>query len=173
MGTDKLTCVIFDTKGGWVGILGSSPGLVSVTLPQRSPEEARRRLGERLGQVADSPRSFEDLVQRLCLYFQGRRVSFPDKLDLSEASAFEREVWVAARLIPYGETRSYGWVAGHIKRPGAARAVGQALGRNPFPIVVPCHRVIASDGGLGGFGGGLDMKRYLLSLEGAAGGKMG
>jgi len=74
-------------------------------------------------------------------------------------------VWQATRLIPYGETRSYLWVAVQIGKPGAARAVGQALGRNPLPVIVPCHRVIAADGGLGGFTGGLEMKRRLLELE--------
>jgi len=80
-------------------------------------------------------------------------------------------VWLAARLIPYGETRSYRQLAASIGQPGAARAVGQALARNPLAIIVPCHRVLQADGGLGGFGGGPDMKRYLLSLEDAAGGK--
>jgi len=77
-------------------------------------------------------------------------------------------VWQATRLIPYGETRSYLWVAVQIGKPGAARAVGQALGRNPLPVIIPCHRVIASDGGLGGFTGGLVMKRRLLELETSA-----
>ena len=72
------------------------------------------------------------------------------------------------RLIPYGETRSYLWVAKQIGRPGAVRVVGQALGRNPLAIIVPCHRVIASDGGFGGFGGGVEMKRHLLWLEASA-----
>src|SRR3990172_6320272 len=71
----------------------------------------------------------------------------------------------ATRLIPYGEPRSYLWIAEKIGKPGAARAVGQALGKNPLFIIVPCHRVVASDGGLGGFGGGLQMKRRLLSME--------
>ena len=79
---------------------------------------------------------------------------------------FQREVWEATRLIAYGEARSYQWVAGQIKKPKATRAVGQALGSNPLPIIVPCHRVLASDGKLGGFTGGLDMKKNLLHLEG-------
>ena len=78
---------------------------------------------------------------------------------------FRRLVWEATRLIPYGETRSYGWVAKQIGKPHAARAVGQALGKNPFLIIVPCHRVIAGDGTLGGFGGGLEMKQTLLEME--------
>jgi len=104
-------------------------------------------------------------VERLKVYFSGGKVSFPDELDLSGATSFQREVCEITRLIPYGETRTYLWVAEQIKRPRAARAVGQALGRNPLPIIVPCHRVIASDGGLGGFGGGVEMKSHLLRLE--------
>jgi methylated-DNA-[protein]-cysteine S-methyltransferase len=78
-------------------------------------------------------------------------------------------VWEKARLIPYGETRSYMWLARQIGKPQAARAVGQALGRNPLPVIVPCHRVIASDGSPGGFTGGLHRKKMLLKLEGLAG----
>jgi methylated-DNA-[protein]-cysteine S-methyltransferase len=76
-------------------------------------------------------------------------------------------VWEITRLIPYGETRSYAWVAEQIGQPRAVRAVGQALGKNPLPIIIPCHRVITSNGKLGGFGGGLEMKKRLLSLEAA------
>jgi methylated-DNA-[protein]-cysteine S-methyltransferase len=74
-------------------------------------------------------------------------------------------VWLATQKILHGETRSYGWIAGQLGKPEAARAVGQALGRNPLPIIVPCHRVVSGNGGLGGFTGGLDMKKYLLELE--------
>jgi len=105
-------------------------------------------------------------MERLGAYFAGHRVDFTDKLDLSAATAFQREVWEAARLVPCGETRSYKWVAGQIKKPKAVRAVGQALGRNPLPVIIPCHRVLAGNGGLGGFTGGLEMKRFLLRLEG-------
>ncbi|MBI4787571.1 MAG: MGMT family protein [Chloroflexi bacterium] len=81
---------------------------------------------------------------------------------------FQRAVLIAISKIPFGETRSYGWVAREIGQPNAARAVGQALHTNPIPIIIPCHRVIASDGSLGGYGGGLPMKAKLLQLEGAA-----
>lgn len=104
-------------------------------------------------------------MERLKSYFAGHKADFPDKLDLSGATTFRREVWEITRLIPYGETRSYAWVAMQIRKPKAVRAVGQALGRNPLPIIVPCHRVLASNGGLGGFSGGLEMKRFLLRLE--------
>jgi len=108
---------------------------------------------------------FADLTDRIRRYFDGEAVDFADKLDLAGTTRFQQNVWVTVRSIPRGETRSYGWVANQIGLPKAARAVGQALGRNPVPIVVPCHRVIGSDGKPGGFGGGVEIKNFLLQLE--------
>ena len=153
---------------GWIGILGSAKGLLSTTLPQSSSQEALEQLGDRTNHATRSPDLFDDLMERFRSYFSGHKTTFPDKLDFSGATPFQREVWQATRLIPYGETRSYAWVANHIRRPRAVRAVGQALGRNPLPVIVPCHRVVASDGKLGGFSGGVEMKRRLLFLEAAA-----
>ena len=122
-------------------------------------------MGDDIDEAVWSPPFFQDLMERLKAYFSGYEATFPDKLDLSRATPFQCEVWEATRLIPYGETRSYAWIAGQIKKPGAFRATGQALGRNPFPVIVPCHRVLASNGALGGFTGGIEMKQYLLRLE--------
>ncbi len=166
--TQQLNYTIFNTDMGWVGILGSAKELLGITLPQRSAQEACQLLGDSVNRATCSPHPFKDLMERLKVYFSGHRTIFPDKLDLSRATHFQREVWEITRLIHYGETRSYAWVAEQIKKPRAARAVGQALGKNPLPIIVPCHRVVASDGKLGGFGGGVEMKRYLLSLEASA-----
>jgi methylated-DNA-[protein]-cysteine S-methyltransferase len=163
----KLKYIIFETDMGWVGILASARGLLATTLPQPTAPEARQLL-ERINEANKSPDAFHDLVERLKEYYRGRKVAFPDKLDLTGATSFQRAVWTAAQRIPYGETRSYRWVAERIGKPQAARAVGQALGRNPLAIIVPCHRVVASDGGLGGFGGGLEMKRRLLQREASA-----
>jgi len=101
-------------------------------------------------------------------YFAGERVRFRFALGDKGATPFQRAVWRALRRIPYGEVRSYGWVAKAVGRPRAARAVGRACGANPWPIVVPCHRVIAADGSLGGYSAGLRWKRLLLGLEGAS-----
>ena len=163
--TQQLSYITFSTDMGWVGILGSAKGLLGTTLPQHSVQEVCQLLGNSVNHATWSPHPFKDLMERLRVYFSRHRTTFPDKLDLSRATHFQREVWDITRLIPYGETRSYAWVAEQVKKPGAARAVGQALGKNPLPIIVPCHRVIASDGKLGGFSGGVEMKRYLLSLE--------
>jgi len=167
--TDEgLKYTTFNTDAGWVGILGSAKGLRRTTLPQRSVQEVRQLLGNGVNYATGAPHLFEDLMERLRTYLNGYKASFPDELDLSGATPFQREVWEKNRLIPYGETRSYSWIAARIGKPGAARAVGQALGRNPIPIIIPCHRVVASDGKLGGFSGGLEMKRHLLSLEASA-----
>lgn len=150
---------------GWVGMLSGLKGLVATTLPQRSAEEAGRQLGSRADQAVLSEETLTGLAERLKSYFSGRRVNLSDELDLSGATNFQCEVYKICRLIPYGETRSYGWLAEQMQMPRAARAVGQALGKNPLPVIVPCHRVVASNGGLGGFTGGLETKRRLLDME--------
>ena len=100
-------------------------------------------------------------------YFSGRRRRFTVKLDL-DGTEFQREAWGAMRRIPFGSTISYGDQARSIGKPKAFRAVGSANGKNPIPIIVPCHRVLASDGSLGGYSLGLPMKRRLLALEGVS-----
>ncbi len=149
---------------GWVGILGSASGLLAATPPQPSSQKAERRLGDIKNAVL-SKKPFADLIKRLKAYFAGQKVEFPDKLDLSWATEFQRQVWRVTRLIPYRETRSYGWIAKRMGKSGAARAVGQALARNRLPVIIPCHRVLAADGGLGGYSGGVGVKRSLLRLE--------
>ncbi len=163
--TANLNYFIIDTDMGWVGMLSGSGGLLATTLPRGSADEAGRQLGSRAERAALSQEAFRGLASRLRNYFRGDRVDFSDELDLSGVTNFQSEVYKTSRLIPYGETRSYGWVAEQMKKPGAARAVGQALGKNPLPIIVPCHRVVAGNGGLGGFTGGLETKRRLLNME--------
>jgi methylated-DNA-[protein]-cysteine S-methyltransferase len=163
--SNTLYYTIFKTKLGWVGILATKAGLQAVTLPQNTQKQVFNSLGEQAKRAVLSKELFCDFEQRLKDYYSGKKHAFSVKLDFSNASAFQKLVWQAARLIPYGETRSYGWIARQIGKPKAARAVGQALGKNPLLIVVPCHRVIAGDGTLGGFGGGLAMKKTLMELE--------
>lgn len=163
--TKELKYIIFNTDMGLVGILASARGLLGTTLPRHSAQEACQQLGNKINQAHWSPHLLADLVARLKVYFSGHPATFPDELDLAAATPFQRRVWEVTRLIPYGETRSYLWVAERMKQPGAARAVGQALGSNPLPIIIPCHRVVASDGRLGGFNGGLEMKQCLLERE--------
>mgnify|MGYP000271248742 CR=1 FL=1 len=106
------------------------------------------------------------IVKReLTEYFAQGREEFSQKFAVKEGTDFEKAVWNVLSEIPYGETRTYKWVAEKIGRPHASRAVGQALSRNPLPIFIPCHRIIESDGSLGGYSGGVDMKRRLLDIE--------
>jgi methylated-DNA-[protein]-cysteine S-methyltransferase len=166
--SNELYYVIFSTRAGRVGILGTENGLCRTTLPQDSDRAVYRLLGDTLKGAGEAPERFTTIIERLQAYYSGYRTDFPDKLDFGGATAFQQAVWRAAQLIAFGETRSYAWVAARAGKAGAARAAGQALSRNPLPVIVPCHRVLAADGGLGGFTGGLKVKEYLLRLEAKA-----
>ncbi|GLY38517.1 methylated-DNA--protein-cysteine methyltransferase [Amycolatopsis sp. NBRC 101858] len=107
---------------------------------------------------------FEAAEQQLGEYFAGTRREFDLEL-APRGSAFEKQVWALLTKIPYGETRTYGQLAAELGDPGAAQAVGNANGWNPISVIVPCHRVVGTSGGLTGYAGGLDRKRFLLSLE--------
>jgi methylated-DNA-[protein]-cysteine S-methyltransferase len=111
---------------------------------------------------ADEP--FAEVRRQLAEYFDGERDEFDVPLEMT-GTHFQRRVWRALRQIPYGETTTYGELARRVGRPSASRAVGLANGRNPIAVIVPCHRVIGSDGSLTGYGGGLERKRLLLELE--------
>jgi methylated-DNA-[protein]-cysteine S-methyltransferase len=158
-----MITALFQTKAGWMGIRASEAGLTDIVLPKKTRASAVRELGEDPGNGTDP--SLAELAGRFQAYFKGETVAFPDRLDLSGATPFQRSIWEAAQRIPRGETRSYTWVAEQAGRPLAVRAAGGALGKNPLPVIVPCHRVIAANGSLGGFSGGLTMKRRLLDLE--------
>ncbi len=160
---------VFETDLGWIGVLASPRGLKRITIPVSSPEEALRLLEGDLGDAELDPESFGDLPDRVQRFLDGEEVSFPEALDLPRATPFKRAVWEATRAIPRGETRSYGDIAAQVGRPAGARAVGQAMASNPIAILIPCHRVITSDGGLGGYGGHIGMKKRLLEVEGARG----
>ncbi len=155
--------LVFPTTLGWVGLLASSKGLSRLALPQQDQEEVLRELGQ-VAEAPHNPSAFGDLPQRIISYLSGERVKFADAVDLDGTSPFQRRVLDKLRRIPYGKTRSYGWVAQAVGVPQGPRAVGQAVARNPIPLIIPCHRVVGSNG-LGGFGGGLDLKRLLLRQE--------
>jgi O-6-methylguanine DNA methyltransferase len=140
--------------GVW-SVLGTDDGVEHIHLPHD-------RLPPSKG-VA--PKPVADAAQQLEEYFAGTRRTFKVKLSDFPATSFQSDVWKALRAISYGQVRTYGDVADAVNRPRAHRAVGNANHANPWPIVVPCHRVVAS-GGLGGYGGGDQVKRYLLDLEG-------
>jgi methylated-DNA-[protein]-cysteine S-methyltransferase len=126
--------------------------------------------GVRFGPVDDAvsvdpdPR-FHQVVAELAAYFAGELTDFSVPLSVRRGTEFERAVWRQMTLIPYGEMRTYGYVATAVGDPSAARAVGVACNRNPIPVIVPCHRIVGAGGKLVGFGGGLPRKRHLLELE--------
>ena len=159
-----LKYTIIDTHIGKISILGSEQGLKEGSI-HKSRQAALKRISQRFSDTIESSDGFGDLPQRLERYAGGERSSFNCKLDFGNSTPFQRAVWEATRSVPYGETRSYEWIAQRIGKPGAARAVGQALKCNPLPIVVPCHRVIGKDGSLTGFSCGLELKKRLLDME--------
>lgn len=149
---------------GEIGVACSEKGLREVSI--RKPSQGGN------GNARSSPSSLEAVfaqraLQEIAEFLSGRRREFTVPLDL-QGTRFQLQVWNALLRIPYGETRSYGEVARAVGRPKAARAVGMANHANPAAIVVPCHRVVASDGSLGGYAGGLEMKSCLLRLEASA-----
>jgi len=150
---------IMKTKYGNVGIESSPIGISEIRLNVKSNRG-------QLSKKAD--RNLQSLVSLLEDYFKGKRVSFNVKLNLVGLPDFTRKVLNDARKIPFGKTITYGEIAKRIGHPKASRAVGQALGANPLPIIIPCHRVIRKDKSLGGFAGGLKWKKILLELENRA-----
>lgn len=146
----------------------SQAGIRAVRIRKKlDPEpDSRRALG-----ATRFARRWEDSARaELKAYLAGRLRSFRVPCDLSGLPAFTRAVLRLTARIPYGRVRSYRWIAGRLGKPGASRAVGNALARNPIPIIIPCHRVVRSDGQLGGFALGLSWKRRLLKLEARCGG---
>lgn len=163
--------ILFYTELGWVGAVASPGGLVRISLPEPSKEAARARLlsgwsGGFPG-MESSP-ILACLRRELRRFYGGEEVTFHEPLDLDGRPPFFRRVWGIVRGIPWGSTLSYGEIARLAGKPRGARAVGMAMARNPVPPVVPCHRVLRSDGSLGGFGGGLAMKSAMLRREGVS-----
>ncbi len=157
------------TPWGYIGIVASDAGLVRLTLPCKREQDALTEVAENLtGYAILDPAPFADLLPRIISYFEGAPSDFGDvALDMSHATPFRRRVMNAVRRIPRGQVMSYRGVASKVGRPLAARAVGATMAANPVCIIVPCHRVVGSDGALVGFGGGLQMKQRMLEMEGA------
>ncbi len=116
--------------------------------------------------IAPTPAWLEQTTAALRAMLKGKAPARLPQLDLSRGTKMQQQLWRALLRIPFGHTRSYGELARALRRPKTARAIGQACGANPIPVLIPCHRVLASGGGLGGFSGGLDWKRRLLRIEG-------
>lgn len=150
-----------DSPWGPLRLQGTEPGLTGARFldPERDPQPS-----------PEVPDPIREAAEALDAYFAGTADALDTvPVDLSGGTSFQQDVWHALRAVPAGETRSYAWVAERIGRPDAARAVGQAVGANPTVLVVPCHRIVPSDGGLGGYSahGGTELKRRILEHEGA------
>jgi len=170
-----LKFYVCDTELGWIGLVLSPRGLRAVTAPRPDREQALREAAELGATEPAGEAEAGDLPRRLRAFARGEGADpstgsgqgLAAEIDWDGISGFRRAVMEETLRIPPGQTRSYGWLAQRVRSPRAARAVGRVMATNPLPLVVPCHRVVASDGSLGGYGGGLAMKERLLRLEGA------
>ena len=163
---------LFDTAIGACGIAWGERGLVGVQLPEGSEARTRARLRRRFSDAREAPPppAVQRAIEGIVALLHGEAIDLSGvALDMDRVPPFERRVYEVARTIMPGATLSYGDIAARLGAPGEARAVGQALGQNPFPLVVPCHRVLAAGGKVGGFSanGGIATKLRLLSIEGA------
>lgn len=161
---------LFDTEVGRCAVVWGGGGIVGLRLPDSDEAALRERLAQRWPQAREAvpPRAVQQAIDAIVALLHGEPRDLLDvTLDMSRVADFERRVYDIARRIAPGRVRTYGDIAAQLGDPALARAVGQALGRNPFPIVVPCHRVLAAGGKAGGFSapGGLNTKLRLLTLE--------
>ena len=157
-----------DSPFGSLLAASTDQGLVRLAFPEENVDTVLERLATRLSpRIVEAPTPPQTVLRELDEYFSGRRREFELALDWSLIGPFGRKVLTVTSEIPYGGVLSYSEVAAEAGSPRGSRAAGNALGSNPIPIVIPCHRVLRTGGSLGGYGGGLDRKRWLLELEGA------
>ena len=163
---ETLHYCLEETPFGWLALLGTGRGLLRVSL-QPEPQEALDGLGGAVDEAEENAEVFAGPLALFSEYFAGNVTALDNiPLDLSDASPFFGAAWAACRGIPPGETRTYQWLAEAAGSPKASRAAGQAMARNPFPLIIPCHRVVGSNGGLHGYGaGGVGVKARLLEME--------
>jgi methylated-DNA-[protein]-cysteine S-methyltransferase len=155
-----------DTPCGELLLAGSQAGLVAVGL--RDPDQLLQRVADEVSpRVIEAPAQLDESRRQFDEYFEGVRTTFDLELDWTLSHGFRREVLYELVRVPYGEVVTYAELARRADKPKAVRAVGSAMATNPLPVVVPCHRVVRTGGALGNYGGGVDMKRWLLTMEGA------
>jgi len=159
---------IFKTTIGWCGVVNSKKGALRILIGYPKREQLMREILDEFGNSIINSPARGNMVEEIKRYLSGEKVFFHCAIDWSSLSPFQRKVFKAARKIPYGTIETYGNLALKAGCPGGARAVGRALSRNPFPLVIPCHRIVRGDGKLGGFSavGGIRLKRKLLKLGG-------
>jgi methylated-DNA-[protein]-cysteine S-methyltransferase len=161
---------LFDAAIGACAIAWGERGLLGVQLPEASEGRTRARMRRRFPDARETPPTLDvqRAIEGIVALLRGEAIDLSAvALDMAGVPPFDRRVYEVARTIPAGATLAYGDIAARLGKPGEARAVGQALGQNPFPLVVPCHRVLAAEGGIGGFSahGGVATKLRLLSIE--------
>ncbi|MFQ5613906.1 MAG: methylated-DNA--[protein]-cysteine S-methyltransferase [Anaerolineae bacterium] len=164
----QIGIAAFETSLGFIGLALSAQGITRLALPRPAPEAVLSYLRQDYpGAVLLDPSGLPDYGGQLRRYARGEPVTFDYEFDLHTLTLFQQTVLAAARSIPYGQVRTYKEVAAAIGRPKATRAVGNALGKNPVPLMIPCHRVVSSSGKIGGYSGpgGVVTKRQLLALE--------
>jgi O-6-methylguanine DNA methyltransferase len=162
----KLYYAVLESELGRILVTRTDKGLNNLFFHQPTWGKFFEELEERRDiELVKSQSKFSNLKKQLKDYFSGKKVRFQEKLDLSSGTPFEQKVWKKMLQIPYGKTISYKKLAQMIGNSKKARAVGNACAKNPVSIVVPCHRITKSDGGLGGYGGGIERKKRLLSIE--------
>ena len=161
-------CILFKTTLGWCGVVDSPKGILRIEIGYPRREQLHKQIANRFGNLIVNDRITGGVVDRITRYFSGEKVLFNYAMDWSSLSPFQRKAFKEAMKISYGTVETYGNLAYRIGCPDGSRAVGGALSKNPFPLVVPCHRIIRGDGKLGGFSaaGGIALKRKLLQLEG-------
>jgi len=163
-----LCASLVQTRWGFLAIAFEGSSVIALELPDTDKKIVRQRLTSRCGPLTWVEKPFPEVADLLVRYFKGEPVSF-DKIRVAppDGTPFYREVWKRLQAIPYGELVTYGQLAAMLGRPRAARAIGGAVGANPIPLVIPCHRVIQNGGKLGGFSapGGTSYKKRLLQLE--------
>jgi len=163
---DALYYTVAPGPWGLMGLAASNKGLIHIQSVTPSEKDYVNFLKQSFVNVPEkNSERLKSATDQLRLYLKGKLKTFDVPLDFFTGTPFQKQVWEKLSSIPYGETRSYAWLARSIKRPNAHRAVGNANGKNPLSILLPCHRVIQTNGDLGGYSGGLHIKRYLLDLE--------
>jgi O-6-methylguanine DNA methyltransferase len=173
--TDRVRYSGFDSPFGHVFVASTFKGVCLISFSRITEAGFLSLLRQRFhktkfkSEAIKDDKALGDVKKNLLDYFNGNPVSFKIPLDLSIGTQFQRKVWRKVKEIPYGELRSYKWVARSIGSADASRAVGNAVGRNPVAPIVPCHRVICFDGSLGGYTSGIAIKKRLLNLEGISG----
>ncbi|MBA7542997.1 Methylated-DNA--protein-cysteine methyltransferase [subsurface metagenome] len=170
MSEKYLKCTIFSTAWGWAGFVVDRKGLRIFVLPEERKEDVLFKIKKELkyNNLFEDNRGWESLIKKVKEYFAGKKVDFIDcQLNLDNYTNFQKKVLQIVKEIPYGEIRSYKEAAEAAGYPRAYRAVGNTMRNNPLPLIIPCHRVIKSDGGLGGFSGkeGIALKRKMIDLE--------